>query len=239
VAQVKTAIARAIDWDLRHLASQASGVLHATARALRLLGDRLDDLERDAPSTTDRLLLELGTAVGRHLPPPGEWAAFSRGHLPERGRVLHAECGDGWLVGALQAAGLDVYGADPDQHLVLAAPTGVVDLRVDGARDHLRALATGGLAGVILSNCVDRLPPAALVQLVDLALSRLAAEGRLVIISHHPEHWGKGQQTTLADLAGGQPWYPTTWLRVLAERGWHAVASHPVSAEGFAITATR
>jgi hypothetical protein len=139
----------------------------------------------------------------------------------------------------LQGAGLDIYGADPDQRLVLAAASTVVDLRVDGVREHLRRLGPGTLVGAILTNCVDRFSPAAIIQLVDLVQSRLGADGRLVIVSHHPEHWGKGEQRALADLTGGRPWFPATWLRVLAERGWHSAASHSISAEGFAIIATR
>lgn len=239
VQYLKVAIGRAIDWDLRHLADQASGMLVALSRALRLVADRLDTLERDTPSAAESLILTTGLSAGRHIPPPGDWVPTVRQHLPADGRVVHVECGDGWLVGPLQAAGVDAYGADPDERLVLAAPAEVVDLRVDPAVDHLMALPATGLAGVVLSNCVDRLTAGAIVELVDVARSRLRAGGTLVVISHVPEHWGHGPQAVLADLAPGRPWRPGTWERVLADRGWHGPLVHPVSREGYAVTATR
>src|ERR1700738_1992099 len=39
VAQLKRVVGKAIDWDLRHVANQVSGLSHALLKALRLLAD--------------------------------------------------------------------------------------------------------------------------------------------------------------------------------------------------------
>ena len=71
------------------------------------------------------------------------------------GRVLHAACGDGWLVRRIVAAGGDAYGVDPRSGVVDAAELGTLDLRDENVADHLRAVAAAGLGGVVLSGLVD------------------------------------------------------------------------------------
>ncbi len=71
------------------------------------------------------------------------------------GRVLHAACGDGWLVRRIAAAGGDAYGVDPRSHVVDRAELGILDLRGEGVAEHLRAVAAAGLGGIVLSGVVD------------------------------------------------------------------------------------
>jgi hypothetical protein len=231
MARFKTVVAKAIDWDLRHLSSQVSGLAHALTRALGMLGDRVDDLERDAPSALEGALIDIGPGPARAALPPGDWPPVILAALDGvEGRVVHTECGAGELVAALRAGGIDVYGVEPDGRLVLDAPVDVADVRHDTARDHLRLLPLGALGGVVLSSCVDRLPPAAILELVDLARSRLRAGGRLVVLSHHPRTWGTDATAGVvvaADLSGGRPLHPATWQAVLEAKGFTGVEVHP------------
>ena len=57
------------------------------------------------------------------------------------GRILHAACGDGWLVRRIIAAGGDAYGVDPRSRLIDAATLGPLDLRGEAVGEHLRAVA--------------------------------------------------------------------------------------------------
>lgn len=236
VAQVKTLIGRAIDWDLRHLAAQASSAAHALTRALALLGDRVEDLERDAPGAADAHLWELGLDRARPALPPGDWLptlVAAMAGVP--GPVLHAEALDGATVAALAEGGVAAYGVDPDDW---DPPAGApaVDVRTDGVRDHLRALPEGALGGVVLTGVVDRWRPGALLELVGLARTRLAPGGALVVLAHTPAAWaGAGP---VADLSEGRPWAPATWVAVLDR----LALRHEGTSEGdggYAVTARR
>ena len=239
VAQIKTVVAKAIDWQLRHVAAQASGLAHATTRALRLLGDRVDDLERHAPATIEVALVELGTAARPALP-PGDWAPIVGRALGQAtGRVCHGECGDGALVAALRAQGVDIYGVDPDERRVEAASLEIADLRADGLARHLSDLPPGALHGLVLSGYVDRAGPQGLLALVELSRSALAPEGRLVVVSHRPEAWAAPGRAVASDLAAGRPFHPQTWELILAERGFGALNVHDGGTDGYAVSAAR
>lgn len=238
VARLKNVVAKAIDWELRHVANQTSGLAHATTRALRLLGDRLDDLERETAANAESFLLELAP-TGRATLPAGDWTAVVAARMAgSTGRVCHAECGDGVLVAALRLNGLDVYGVDPDEHLVATASAQTADLRTDTAYHHLRNLPAASLQGLVLSGYVDRASPQALLTLLDLAWVSVAHGGNLVVISHHPDTWAGSGRAALADLSGGRPLHPDTWRLLLAKRGLTGVTVHP-GADGYSISAQR
>jgi SAM-dependent methyltransferase len=245
VSQLKSVVARAIDWELRHLAGQVTGVTHALTRALGMLGSRVEDLERDSAANADSWLLELDSGHTRAALPDGDWAAIAKEAVGNAGdgRILHGECGSGALVGELQQVGLHAYGVDPDERLVRGAPPEVVDLRREGVREHLRALPARSLAGVILSGCVDRYGPGATLELAELAARRLGPEGRLVVISHLPGSWPRPGQELLADLSTGWPFHPATWLAVLSKLGFDDLHRRDPAAgdgaTGYAIVATR
>lgn len=239
-SQVKLAISRAIGWELRYIATQITSLVHGLTRVSRVLAEQFDDLalrtaslERDAPVRAEASLVDVGvgarlvtaTRAQRSALPPGPWLDLATSFLAETsGRVLHAECGDAALVERLQGAGLDAYGVDPDEGVALRATERVLDVRADDVRAHLRLLPVGSLGGLVLSGCVDRATPGSLIELADLAMAALAPNGRLVVISRHPDAQRTTQETVLADLAPGGPWHPETWQQVLAAKGFQDVA---------------
>ena len=95
-----------------------------------------------------------------------------------RGRILHAACGDGWLVRQIVAAGGDAYGVDPRAHVVDTAELGTLDLRGEPVAAHLRSVAPAGLGGVVLSGIVDGMAGGERAQLLDGIATRLAPGGR-------------------------------------------------------------
>src|SRR3984957_8240983 len=69
---------------------------------------------------------------------------------PAPGRILHAACGDGWLVRRLGGAGRDAYGLDSRPGRAAPGAGAAGDLRTDEVAVHLRAVAPGALGAVIL-----------------------------------------------------------------------------------------
>ena len=225
VGQAKRVIRKAIIWEVRHVASQVSAFASAMARATRLLARRVDALEQVVPPPARLRALGAAAApldVDVWGPTVVEVLAGARG------RVLHAESGDGSLVVALTAGGLDAYGVDP---LDQAAPAGA-EVRTDDVADHLAALPDGGLGGLVLSGCVERLPLGALAALAEQAAVKVAPGASVVVLSTDPRVWEVGRSPVDADLAAGRPLRAETWCHLLAAQGLDArvAAEQPVPA---------
>lgn len=216
VGHVKRVIRKAIVWEVRYVAQQVSGFSAAITRAVRLLGRRVEALERDSPAPA-RLRSE-ARALGRGVD-AGWWeATVVEAVRGTTGRVVHAECGDGALVARLAEAGLDAYGVDP----VEQSPPPGVEVRADEALAHLEALPDGALGAVVLSGCVDRLALGALVELADLAAAKVGPGGTVVVVSADPRGWERDRSPVEVDLAGGRPLRRETWCHLLEARGLRA-----------------
>ena len=124
------------------------------------------------------------------------------------GRILHAACGDGWLVRRVVAAGGDAYGVDPRLRLVDVAELGTLDLRGEPVGEHLRAVAAAGLGAVVLSGTVDGMAGAERSQLLTAIGTRLAPGGTLVVHSVTTQAWESADAPPEADLAAGRPLRP-------------------------------
>ena len=219
VAFVKRAIRKTIRWYLRWVASQVSGLGHALGKAVRLLADRVGALEQAVPPPGGTVAREARLAGGE--PDLSEWESLLVALLNDApGRVVHAEAGRGTLVARLLARGVDAYGVEPVEALAQRADEDGIEVRLDPVAAHLRALTDGVLGGLVLSGCVDRLPPGALVELAELAAAKLARGGRLVVIGTNPSVWGRERDPIGADLAGGRPIHAQTWRHLLEARGF-------------------
>jgi hypothetical protein len=229
VAQIKRSIARATGFYIRHIASQVSSQTRLLVKALRLLSDRVDRIDQNAPGRRTDLWLDIqrDSSTTHSSVPPGNWREVVIGVLQGRdGRVLHAEAGDGRLVSELIEAGFDAYGVEPVEETALLASDRAPDIRADDAVSHLRILPVQSLGGLIVSGCVERLPIGALMDLVELAASRLLPGGALVVISTHPAAWARGVSPVCADLAAGHPLHPETWLALLRLAGFSGMTVH-------------
>ena len=149
-------------WYLRYVTHQVSEFATAVSRALHVLDAQVTDLRRKVealavpPSLAVRVPWAHNVAAWWVPPVTGELAGHD-------GRVLHAACGDGWLVGALVARQVDAYGVDP-RSSVPGPELDSLDLRVEDVAEHLGAVASGSLHGVVLSGVVGgigtrRAPP--------------------------------------------------------------------------------
>lgn len=210
----KKVVRKLIGWYLRYVANQTSTFAHAIARAVRLLGERVDALEDASPLAAGKV--ERVTFDDADATQPWTDMVVDR-FRGATGRVMHGEAGGGTLVRALVAAGVDAYGVTPT-----AAPDDV-EIREDDVSVHLRALPDGVLAGIVLSGCVDYLPVGAQVKLADLAAAKLAPGGTLVVIATDPRAWERQQPDWMTDLAPGRPLRAGTWRKLLDERGLEGV----------------
>ena len=221
VSIVKRVLKMLVGWYLRYLSQQTSAFASTVVRGLRIVSDRLDALE-DASGASGRVREELDRVEPG--PAPESWSALATSRLADApGRVLLAEVGDGTLLGAIVGAGIDAYGVEPRRDLADRAVAAGHDVRPDEVVSHLRVVAHDSLGGVVLTRCVDRLPPATQLELADLAASRLAPGGVLLVLSHSPEGWARTASVVERDLAPGRPLHAATWRHLLAERGFASV----------------
>lgn len=222
---VKRVISKAISWELRHVAEQVSGFAHTTVRALRVLADRLEEVERAGPAAGGRTV-DAARQAARALD-TAHWTPLLERLLAEApGRVLHAEAGSGELLDKLTRAGLDAYGVEPLASAATVAIERGLDVRPDEVLSHLGHLPEKSLGGLVLSGCVDRSALGGNVELADLAAEKVVPEGRLVVVSTHPRCWALGASPVEADLSGGGPLWADTWLHLLASRGFQALQVH-------------
>lgn len=216
VGHVKRVVRKVIIWEVRYVASQVSAFSSAIARAVRLLGQRVDALEKASPAPAR---LRADTVTVARVLDAAQWAPVVLAALDGAGgRVLHTECGDGALVAQLAGAGLDAYGVEP----VELAPAAGVELRTDEALSHLAALPDASLGGLVLSGCVDRLAAGALLELADLAAAKIAPGATVVVVSADPRAWERSHPAVEVDLAPGRPLRSETWCHLLEGRGLRA-----------------
>ena len=135
-------------------------------------------------------------------------------------RVLVGDCGDGSLVAALGAAGVDAYGVDPSDLVLEPALDRGLDVRAEGVLDHLGVVAGEALGGIVLTGSLQWLRPNEREHLVDLVSTRLVVGGVLVLHSTTPEGWAASVTTVVRDLAPGRPLHAETWAHLLATRGF-------------------
>ncbi|GIU88842.1 MAG: hypothetical protein KatS3mg009_3357 [Acidimicrobiia bacterium] len=215
---VKRVLARLLGWYHVFVAQQVTAATVAVNHVLRRLVDKVTRLER-ATGDAARARESLARVVPTRDDASWEDAvtAALRGVT---GRVLVGECGDGRLLAALSAAGLDAYGVEPRPELAETALAQGLEVRLDDVPGHLGTVAPGDLAGIVLRGCVERMPAGELVALADLAAAALAPGGRVVVASTAPPAWGRERTEVEADLAAGRPLHAATWQHLLAERGF-------------------
>jgi SAM-dependent methyltransferase len=139
--------------------------------------------------------------------------------------VLDVGCGRGEFLSLLREGGIEARGIDADADMVAYARGEGLEVTQDDVVQHLDALPDGSLGGIFMAQVVEHLPPAALVQSLQLAVAKLRPGGLLVAETINPlsplalRHY-------FADLTHAQPLVPET-LELLARQS------------GFASTETR
>jgi hypothetical protein len=237
-AAVKKGMRTMLLWYVGWVTHQMSQSASAVSRALHIVDDHLKELERriEAQRVPDATVVEFSTSVGADA----WWVEPALAALVKvPGRVLHAACGDGWLVRRIADAGLDAYGIDPRAPIVDAAELGALDLREEHVTEHLRAVAAAGLGGVVLSATVEGMAGGERALLLAAIGTRLAPGGTLVIHSVGRAAWEAADAPYGADLAPGRPLRPDTWCHLLEDSGYAAGVVIGPDGSDYLVTAVR
>jgi len=224
-------------WYLRYVTHQVSEFATAVSRALHVLDVQVTDLRRkvDALAVPPSLAFEVAWAHN----PGAWWVRVVTGELAGHpGRVLHAACGDGWLVGALAQRGVDAYGVDPRDQVASPELDGL-DLRAEDLVGHVGALASGSLRAVVLSGVVEGSAPAERLRLLEGVAGCLAPEGVLFVHSLTPASWLDEDAPDEADLVAARPYRPRTWLGVLGDLGLAATVAEGPGGRDYLVTGRR
>ena len=228
---VKRLLRKMMAWYMRFVTAQVTAFAGAITRAVRLLSERVDALETVTVVAADRTLAEIKER--RAGPDLSAFEALVLSSLSSvAGRVLHTECGDGSLLSALVNKGVDGYGVEPVERLVMEASRAGLDVRADDALTHLKALPAESLGGLVLSGAVDALPLGSVLELADRAGVVVADGGVMIVLSAGPP-----TDPVIADLAPGRALHPETWVHLLGERGYHDVTVH--GSDSYAVVARR
>ncbi len=219
---IKKVLRKLTGFIVAYVARNVTAFASTITRALKLLGRRVDRLEAAVPAADPHVLEELAAVEKSDL---SLWSDRVRASLtggPEvPGRIAVVECGGGQLLASLAAAGLDVYGVEPDVDTADELVDAGLEVRADDARTHLRRVPPQALRAVVLVGCIERMPVGALLELVDLATSRVVPGGRVVVVSRSPSMPGitDDAATIAADLMPVRPLHARTWEHLLAVRG--------------------
>ncbi len=224
-AYVKRLIRKTMGWYIGFIVHQIVKFAWSVSRMFHVVVAHVEDLEAEV--ATLRIPELPPSTVPVVVPGSTWWAADAAAALTgTRGRVLHADCGDGSLVATLLAAGVDAYGVDPSEAGIEAAVERGIDVRAEPMLGHLEVVGDEALAGMVLSGSVQWLHPNQRDRLVRLAAARLAVEGVLAIHSATPESWTASTAPLVSDLAPGRPLHAQTWTHLLDLHGLRTTAVH-------------
>lgn len=223
---VKRLIAKAVRWYMSYLSTQMTKFAALIIMLARILEERVTAIEEEVGiGRTSPVIPELHRhEIHERERSWGKLVLEESRNLP--GRLLHAECGDGWLVKELTADGVDAYGVDPNPSLLTTGRSEGLQLFPVAPMEHLIHLPDESLGALVLSGFVETLALSQIIRLVELAAAKVVDEGKLFVISLYPETFYRLASPVELDLAVGHPLHPETWQLLLEQGGFEGVAVH-------------
>jgi len=194
--------------------------------AFRFLAARVDTLEARL-AAEDRPVE--GAAWLVQARPLGPLAGPVAAHVLARtpgGVIVHADCGEGDLLDALQGRGAEAHGVEPRGAVALRAIERGCSVTIAEASEYVASRRDGSVGGLVLSGVVDRLPLSALLPLLAQSRRVLQRGAPLVVVSE-PVSAAAARDVPAQDLVEGRPLHEATWELVLDRAGFVEVAPLP------------
>ncbi len=151
------------------------------------------------------------------------------GHAP----VLDLGCGRGELLDLLAEVGMQASGVDLDAGMVEHVRAKGHKVARGDVIAHLRTLAPGSLGAVVALEVIEHLPYTALLELLELARSRLRQDGVLLLETVNP-HAVHAMKAFWVDPTHQHPLFPEVTLELCRLTGFaEALWFHPTGSGDF------
>ncbi len=161
---------------------------------------------------------------------------IQRAYLPllrDHAQVLDLGCGRGELLDLLAERGVHARGVDLDAGMVEHARAKGHEVALGNAIEHLRALAPGSLGAVVALEVIEHLPYAELLELLELARSRLREDGVMLLETVNP-HAVHAMKAFWVDPTHQHPLFPEVTLELCRLKGFaEALWFHPTGSGDF------
>ncbi len=155
------------------------------------------------------------------------------------GKVLHADCGEGALIGAFAQRGMSAAGVEPRGGVALSALERGCDVTISEIGEYLPQRPAASLGGLVLSGVVDRLPLHAILPLLAEAHRALASGAPIVIVAEPLGPLPRNAPTS-HDMVDRAALHLETWELLLDRSGFVDVTPLPAgtgSDERFGVSA--
>ena len=103
------------------------------------------------------------------------------------GPIVDVGAGRGEFLRLLNARGVEAWGVEIDEALVLKAEAEGLDIRLSDGLEVLRDQPFGSLGAIVLLHVIEHLTPNELLELIELARDRLMPTGMLVMETPNPQ----------------------------------------------------
>jgi len=221
---VKRLIRKGLGWYMNFVVAQIVKFAWSVSRMFHVVVDHIEDLEATVEAHRSP---DLPTSIVPTAHSGNTWwaPAAAEALAGVTDRVVIGDCGDGSLVEALLATGVDAYGVDPSDIALEPALDRGIDVRAETVLGHLDVVADEALGGIVLTGSVQWLRPNERERLLDLVSSRVTVDGVVVLHSATPEAWVATASPVVRDLAPGRPLHAETWAHLLGIRGFSVTAT--------------
>jgi O-antigen chain-terminating methyltransferase len=230
-------IFRSMEWRVDKLAASYEDA-RALLRTFALLKDQLDRLaavlaEKKMPLPAD--VRELAEPIeeirytgfenrfrGTESEIRGQQEKFADRFRPG-GKILDLGCGRGEFLEVLKSRGFQGAGVDGNGQMVDICREKGLDVRKADLLEALAAEPDGSLDGVFSSQVIEHLPPAYLKRMIEVARTKLAPEGVLLLETVNPTSVFALVQIYFLDMTHRQPVHPQALKFLLESSGFEDV----------------
>ena len=178
----------------------------------------------DLPSV--RTTLRYRAFEDRHRGPTADVREMLRvyvAHFQACRRVLDVGCGRGEFLSLLRDAGVPAYGVDSDEGMADAVRAAGMEVVLEDAFSHLRALEAGAVDGIFCSQVAEHLDTPQLLALLELSRRKLAPGGVMVVETPNPETLSIFARFFYTDLTHVRPIHPDALRWAMEAVGFEAV----------------